>query len=99
MALQNMYNNIQNRGEVTKEKIKNVVLNGAFTFTRDQEEDKCLVSLQYPSKSNVKYNLNEILELRGRALLIAKPKISVMINNKEAVMSKDIMDKFVVQSL
>ncbi|CAB4494063.1 unnamed protein product [Rhizophagus irregularis] len=97
MALQNMYNNIQNRGEVTKEKIKNAVLNGAFTFTRDQEEDKCLVSLQYPSKSNVKYNLNEILELRGRALLIAKPKISVMINNKEAVMSKDIMDKFVVQ--
>ncbi|CAB5396387.1 unnamed protein product, partial [Rhizophagus irregularis] len=97
MALQNMYNNIQNRGEVTKEKIKNAVINGTFTFTRDQKEDKCLVSLQYPSKFNVKYNLNEILELRGRALLIAKPKISVMINNKEAEMSKDIMDKFVVQ--
>ncbi|PKK65362.1 hypothetical protein RhiirC2_68609 [Rhizophagus irregularis] len=97
MALQNIYNNIQNRGEVTKEKIKCAVLNGTFTFTRDQKEDKCLVSLQYPSKSNVKYNLNEILDLRGQALLIAKPKNSVMINNKEAEMSKDVMDKFVVQ--
>ncbi|PKK67516.1 hypothetical protein RhiirC2_835340, partial [Rhizophagus irregularis] len=97
MVLRNMYNNIQNRGEVTKEKIKNAVFNGTFTFTRDQKEDKCLVSLQYPSKSNVKYNLNEILDLRGQALLIAKPKNSVMINNKEAEMSKDVMDKFVVQ--
>ncbi|PKY17154.1 hypothetical protein RhiirB3_521757 [Rhizophagus irregularis] len=97
MALQNMYNNIQNRGEVTKEKIKNAVLNGTFTFTRDQKEDKCLVSLHYPSKSNVKYNLSEILDLRGRALLIAKPKNSVMVNNKEAEMSKDVMDKFVAQ--
>ncbi|PKC60440.1 hypothetical protein RhiirA1_539838, partial [Rhizophagus irregularis] len=97
MTLQNMYNNIQNRGEVTKKKIKNAVLNGTFTFTCDQKEDKCLVSLQYPSKFNVKYNLNEILDLRGRALLIAKPKNSDMINNKEAEMSKDVIDKFVAQ--
>ncbi|PKY54759.1 hypothetical protein RhiirA4_548384 [Rhizophagus irregularis] len=97
MVLRNMYNNIQNRGEVTKEKIKNAVLNGTFTFTRDQKEDKCLVSLQYPSKSNVKYNLNEILDLRGRALLIAKLKNSVTINNKEEEISKDVMDKFIEQ--
>jgi hypothetical protein len=97
MALQNMYNNIQNRGEVTKKKIKDAVLNGIFTFTRDLKEDKCLVSLQYPSKSNVKYNLNEILELRERALLIAKPKNTVIMDNKEAEVSKDVMDKFVAQ--
>ncbi|GBC14823.1 hypothetical protein GLOIN_2v1781959 [Rhizophagus irregularis DAOM 181602=DAOM 197198] len=97
MALQNMYNNIQNRGEVTKEKIKNAVINGTFTFTLNQKEDKCLVSLQYPSKSNVKYNLNEILDLRGRALLIANQKNSDIINNEEAEMSKDVMDKFVAQ--
>ncbi|PKC63659.1 hypothetical protein RhiirA1_537611, partial [Rhizophagus irregularis] len=97
MVLRNMYNNIQNRGEVTKEKIKNAVFNGTFTFTRDQKEDKCLVSLQYPSKSNVKYNLNEILDLRGRALLIAKLKNSVTINNKEEEISKDVMDKFIDQ--
>ncbi|PKB94380.1 hypothetical protein RhiirA5_438939 [Rhizophagus irregularis] len=95
--LRNIYNNIQNRGEVVKEKIKNAVLNGTFTFSRDKKEDKCLVSLQYPSKSNVKYNLNEILNLRGRALLIAKQKNTVMINSKEAEMSKDVMDKFVAK--
>ncbi|PKY29116.1 hypothetical protein RhiirB3_445618 [Rhizophagus irregularis] len=99
MVLRNMYNNIQNRGEVTKEKIKNAVFNGTFTFTRDQKEDKCLVSLQYPSKSNVKYNLNEILDLRGRALLIAKLKNSVTINNKEEEISKDVMDKFIDQEV
>ncbi|PKY27156.1 hypothetical protein RhiirB3_477801 [Rhizophagus irregularis] len=97
MALQNMYNNIQNREKVTREKIRNAVLNGTFTFTRNQKEDKCLVSLYYPSKSNVKYNLNEILDLRGRALVIAKSKNSDMINNKEVEMSKDVIDKFVAQ--
>jgi hypothetical protein len=78
MALQNMYNNIQNRGEVIKEKIKNAVINGTFTVTRDLIEDKCL-------------------DLRGWALLIAKPKNTVMIGNKEVEMSKDVMDKFVAQ--
>ncbi|GBC14826.2 hypothetical protein GLOIN_2v432849 [Rhizophagus irregularis DAOM 181602=DAOM 197198] len=98
MALQNIYNNIQNREEVTKEKIKNAVLNGTFTFTRDRKEDKCLVSLQYPSKFNVKYNLKEILDLRGRALLIvSKPKNTVVINNKETEMFKDVIDRFVTQ--
>ncbi|CAB5385540.1 unnamed protein product [Rhizophagus irregularis] len=98
MALQNIYNNIQNREEATKEKIKNAVLNGTFTFTRDRKEDKCLVSLQYPSKFNVKYNLKEILDLRGRALLIvSKPKNTVVINNKETEMFKDVIDRFVTQ--
>ncbi|PKC00365.1 hypothetical protein RhiirA5_505219 [Rhizophagus irregularis] len=97
VALRIMYNNIQNRGEVTKEKIKNAVLNGTFTFSRDHREDKCLVSLQYPSKSNLKYNLNEILNLRGQALLIANHKNTVMINSKEVEMSKDVIDKFVAQ--
>jgi len=32
MALQNMYNSISNRGEVTKEKIKNAVKNGIYIF-------------------------------------------------------------------
>jgi hypothetical protein len=101
MALRNMYKNISNRGEVTKEKIKNAVLDGTYTFTRDEKEDKCYVSLKYVSKtsktSNVmKYNMNEILDLRGRALLIAKPKISES-DVKEAEMSKIVMDEFVAQ--
>ncbi|GES73776.1 hypothetical protein GLOIN_2v432849 [Rhizophagus clarus] len=97
MKLRNMYKIIENRGEITKEKIMNAVLNGTFTFARTKREDKCLVSLQYPSKSNVKYDLNEILDLRGRALFIAKLKNMTIINNKDADVPKDIMDEFVTQ--
>ncbi|PKY42427.1 hypothetical protein RhiirA4_397377 [Rhizophagus irregularis] len=99
MALRNMYKNISNRGEVTKEKIKNAVLDGIYTFARDEKEDKCYVSLKYiskTSKTNMMYNMNEILDLRGRALLIAKPKLSES-DVKEAEMSKIVMDEFVVQ--
>ncbi|GBB90017.1 hypothetical protein RclHR1_01690002 [Rhizophagus clarus] len=100
MALRNMYKNISNRGEVTKEKIKNAVLDGTYTFARDEKEDKCTVSLKYVSKTSktnvMTYNMNEILDLRGRALLIAKPKISES-DVKEAEKSKIVMDEFVVQ--
>ncbi|PKB91715.1 hypothetical protein RhiirA5_447869 [Rhizophagus irregularis] len=43
--------------------------------------------------------MNEILDLRGRALLIAKPKISEndVISEKDEEISKNIMDDFVVQ--
>ncbi|PKC14796.1 hypothetical protein RhiirA5_495093 [Rhizophagus irregularis] len=100
MALRNMYKNISNRGEVTKEKIKNAVLNGTYTFARDEKEDECFVTLNYISKTNVMmYNINEILDLRGRALLIAKPNINEndIINLKDGKISKNIMDEFVVQ--
>ncbi|GES90916.1 hypothetical protein GLOIN_2v1785271 [Rhizophagus clarus] len=104
MALRNMYKSIENRGEATKEKIKNAVLNGSYTFGRDEKDDKCFVSLKYTSKTSksemiMTYNMNEILDLRGRALLIAKPKISEdgVINEKDEEISKNIMDEFVVQ--
>jgi hypothetical protein len=103
-ALQNMYYNILNRGEVTKEKIKNAVTNGTYTFARDEKGDKCLVSLEYISKNKVKFNLNEILDLRGRALLIAQPKTTVRINENEIISdsdmekSKNIMNEFVAQA-
>ena len=102
MAFQNtMYKNISNRGEVTNEKIKNDALNGIYTFARDEKKDVCLVSLKYPSRSNVKYNLNEILDLRGRALLIAKQKITVRVNendiDSDMEVSRNIMDDFVAQ--
>ncbi|UZO04044.1 uncharacterized protein OCT59_024443 [Rhizophagus irregularis] len=101
MALRNMYKNISDRGEVTKEKIKNAVLNGSYTFGRDEKEDKCFVTLKYTSRTFksemlMTYNMNEILDLRGRALLIAKPKISV-INDKDDEISKNILDEFTVQ--
>ncbi|PKY60054.1 hypothetical protein RhiirA4_550542, partial [Rhizophagus irregularis] len=104
MALRNMYQSIENRGEATKEKIKNAVQNGSYTFGRDEKEDQCFVSLKYTSRTSksemiMTYNMNEILDLRGRALLIAKPKISEndVISEKDEEISKNIMDDFVVQ--
>ncbi|GES73767.1 hypothetical protein GLOIN_2v1785271 [Rhizophagus clarus] len=95
MALRNMYRSITNRREVTKEKIKDAVLKGTFTFTRDKKDDECLVSLQHPSKSNVKYSLNEILDLRGQGLSITKQINTTIINDKEAEIC--IIDEFVIQ--
>jgi hypothetical protein len=101
MALRNMYKNISDRGEVTKEKIKNAVHNGSYTFGRDEKDDKCFVTLKYTSRTSksemtMTYNMNEILDLRGRALLIAKPKISI-INDKDEEISKNILDEFTIQ--
>src|SRR3954449_12114657 len=102
-ALQNIYDNISNRGEVTKEKIRNAVTNGIYTFERDEKGDKCLVSLEYTSKTKMTFNLNEILDLRGRALLIAKPKTTVRVNESDIMndsdmeISRNIMDGFVAQ--
>ncbi|RIA88908.1 hypothetical protein C1645_221634 [Glomus cerebriforme] len=100
MTLRNMYKNISNRGEVTEKKIMSAVLDGTFYFTHDKKEVKCLVSLKYPSKTNMKYNLNEILDLRGRALLIAKLnriKEIDIINDKDEEISKNMMYEFVVK--
>jgi hypothetical protein len=91
MALRNMYNNVSNRGEVTKEKIRNAVINGTFTFTRNRKEDNCLVNLKCRSKYNViNYDLKEIINLRGRALLIKKSKNTIM-------MTDNILDEYVAQ--
>ncbi|UZO24840.1 uncharacterized protein OCT59_017134 [Rhizophagus irregularis] len=93
---QNIYNKIQNGDEDTKEKIKNAVLNGTYTFARDVK-GKCMVFLEYSSKSNVKYNLNEMLDLRRRALLIDESIISKIIIDKEEEVSKNVLDEFIHQ--
>jgi hypothetical protein len=95
MALRNMYNCIHNPRKVTREKVKNAVLNGTFTFVYDQIEDKCLFSLQCP-KFNEKYNLNEILDLHEQALFIANQE-NIIMNDYDTEMSKDIMNQFIIQ--
>ncbi|GBC14226.1 hypothetical protein GLOIN_2v1789429 [Rhizophagus irregularis DAOM 181602=DAOM 197198] len=105
IALRNIYKNIPDRGEVTKEKIKNAVLNGSYTFGSDEKDDKCFVLLNYTSRTSkskvlMTYNMNEILDLRERAsLLIAKrPKPKISVNNKdEEISKKNILDEFTVQ--
>ncbi|CAG8443124.1 10027_t:CDS:10 [Scutellospora calospora] len=100
MALQNMYNNISNRGEVTKEKIRNAVKKGTYTFKRVSKDDRCSVMLTYPSSTESKpYSLNDLHDLRGRALLISKPGAAVDLAaiHGDGDLAKNVMDEFVVQ--
>ncbi|CAG8534868.1 35142_t:CDS:10, partial [Gigaspora margarita] len=101
MALQNMYANISNRGEVTKEKIRNAVKIGTYKFEWKSTDKKCSVNLSYPITKTriVTYNFNDLQDLRGRALLIAKPDITIGDSNggNEKDKTKDIMDEFVRQ--
>ncbi|RHZ80791.1 hypothetical protein Glove_132g18 [Diversispora epigaea] len=103
MAIQNMYKNISNRGEVSKEKIQNAFKKGTYEFGRIDKDEKFTVVLTYPSKdSNVKpYSLSDLQDLRGRALLIAKPTSAVNMrmdaNEEEQIAKAQIMDEFVRQ--
>ncbi|PKY15764.1 hypothetical protein RhiirB3_428014 [Rhizophagus irregularis] len=102
MTLRMTYNTILNRGEITKENIKNIVLNGIYIFVRDERKDKCIVSLKY--SSNVMYNLNEILDLRVRALSIAKKdtdstSIDDILNDYDTVMDDFIFQVDVAQEI
>ncbi|CAG8712194.1 3128_t:CDS:2, partial [Acaulospora morrowiae] len=95
-----MYKNISNRGEVTKEKIKNAVEKGAYTFERTGN-DEFSVTLTYPSRvKKVKpYSLSDLQDLRWRALLIAKPsvRIDTDVDTEEHRARAMIMDEFVRQ--
>ncbi|CAG8489458.1 2568_t:CDS:2, partial [Dentiscutata heterogama] len=97
MALQNMYAAISNRGEVTKEKIYNAVKIGVYEFKWTLKDDTCSATLSYSSKNGVKmtYSMNDLQDLRGRALLIAKPASTIYTEDEEE--SKDIMNEFVLQ--
>ncbi|CAG8527907.1 30424_t:CDS:10, partial [Racocetra persica] len=105
MALQNMYANISNRGEVTKEKILNAVKIGTYKFEWKSTDKKCSVKLSYQitkTKTVITYNFNDLQDLRGRALLIAKPDITNITiggSNDESKKdkTKEIMDEFVRQ--
>jgi hypothetical protein len=107
MALKNLYNNVSKKGEVTKEKIKNAVKKGTYTFERDSNGETCKVTLTYPTvegMSKPSYTLADLHDLRGRALLISKPSTSIDIAANHAPgmeieeeVSKPIMDEFVVQ--
>ncbi|CAG8668949.1 16531_t:CDS:2, partial [Acaulospora morrowiae] len=82
LALQNMYRNIANRGEVTKEKIKNVVTIGLYTFQHVERTDLCEVMLTYDTTQNQprvtdSYNLADLHDLYSRALFIGKSIASV----------------------
>ncbi|KAF0487085.1 e3 ubiquitin-protein ligase [Gigaspora margarita] len=96
--LQNMFRNISNRGEVTKEMIQNAVLRGIFTFEKDDKNDKFIVTLVYQVREadKIKYNMSDLLCLRGCALLITKPA-NMNADLSEEEKSRKIMNEFVLQ--
>ncbi|CAG8703637.1 7531_t:CDS:1, partial [Dentiscutata heterogama] len=106
-ALKNMYENISNRGEVTKERIYYAVTKGEYTFQRiDDEEYKCTATLSYQSHNArdvnalTKYTFNDLQDLRGRALLIAKSPVNTKTSDdssKSSEISAFHMNEFVVQ--
>ncbi|CAG8503791.1 15158_t:CDS:10 [Dentiscutata erythropus] len=99
MALQNMLRNISYIEEVTKEKIQNAVLRGTYTFEKDDKSDKFNVSLVYQARGaadKIKHNMSNLLNLRGRALLITKPA-NINSDLTEGEDSRKIMSEFVLQ--
>ncbi|CAG8447095.1 15140_t:CDS:10 [Dentiscutata erythropus] len=107
-ALKNMYKNISNRGEVTKEKIFYAVTKGVYSFMRiENDEYKCTATLSYPSNNmrdgdtkSTKYAFSDLQDLRGRALLIAKAPVDTKMldeNNMVNEITSSHMTEFVIQ--
>ncbi|CAH1761994.1 12274_t:CDS:10, partial [Entrophospora sp. SA101] len=100
-ALQNLYLNISKKEEVTKDKIINAVEIGVYKFRKEVKDKKCSVVLTYSSKktkTTTTLDFNALHDLRGRALLIAKPaSINTDFNNNIVEKQKKSMDEFVNQ--
>ncbi|CAG8741694.1 10694_t:CDS:2, partial [Racocetra persica] len=109
-ALENLVKNIDNKTEITQERISNSVKKGVFTFKRLENDDKCTATLSYSTrvfagtleKQMTKFTLNDLLDLRGRALLISKPGITLDVDSlgEEGLqhdMAKKTMIEFVDQ--
>ncbi|CAG8470531.1 17412_t:CDS:2, partial [Cetraspora pellucida] len=85
LALQNMHRNIEKRGEVTKERIKNAATIGLYKFEHNELSNSCELTLKYDTTQNQNndaprvaesYNIAELHDLCGRALLIGKSRAS-----------------------
>ena len=74
-SLQDPYNNFANRGEMTKEKIHNAIEHGVFEFEMTSKEEHCRAQMTYTrDEKPVIYGLDELRDLKSRALLIASSK-------------------------
>ncbi|RUS34694.1 hypothetical protein BC938DRAFT_479135 [Jimgerdemannia flammicorona] len=71
LSLQQIHLNISNRGEATKERIKNAV-DGTYIFERAKGDNACSVTLEYVDKGGacVTYSHADLVDLRGRGLLL-----------------------------
>ncbi|CAG8744707.1 30695_t:CDS:2, partial [Racocetra persica] len=81
LALQNIYFSIVNRGEATKERIRDAATKGSYKFYRDENHGRCTVNLVCKDKSGKinSYDLLGLQDLQGQALLIAKQAASAFV--------------------
>lgn len=95
LSLQQIHLNISNRGEATKERIRNAV-SGEYVFERTNGDDTCSVTLQYTDKSGtlVTYSLADLVDLRGRGLLLVDPtnKFGRGFSSEASSKDKEVMD-------
>jgi len=98
MALKNMYESVYNKAYVTKQKIQNAACHGIYEFKKDKKDDDCILMLSYPSDSGImKFKINELQDLRSRALLISKPGVSIGGDNIDNNNVKVKMEEFIAQ--
>ena len=89
-----MYRNFDQKSAITKEVIKNTAIKGSYTFKRDTKGNKCIVLMTYTSnKGQNSYTFNDLQDLHGHALLIAKPTVNLNLS----VVNKCFMNEFVEQ--
>ncbi|CAG8507631.1 2484_t:CDS:2, partial [Racocetra fulgida] len=107
LALQNMHNNITNKGEVTKERIKNAATIGIYRFEHNEKSNTCELTMKYDitqsqqensSRIERSYNMADLHDLYGRALLIGKSRTSDQLPDDDSI--RDIrlhVNQFVTQ--
>ncbi|XP_053405686.1 uncharacterized protein LOC123566607 [Mercenaria mercenaria] len=69
--LKSLYNNVANRGQQTKEVIKNIITKGRFVFMLCTEQDRVMFEVSYKENKN-RFSKQEatISDIRSRALLL-----------------------------
>ncbi|XP_023932493.1 E3 ubiquitin-protein ligase rnf213-alpha-like [Lingula anatina] len=96
-SLKALYANVANRGEMTKEIIRNVLQVGRFKFDL-YGENFCQATVFYKKhKKTTQFGINELNDLRSRALLLVnaeKPKLSKE-DNVNAPMKQLDLERFI----
>ena len=84
-ALKNLYNNIAQRGEMTKKIIRNALMNGAYDFVLSKDEEFCKVSMSYTrdDETLATYDQDELKDLHSRALLMVNSRMSYQTEGHE----------------
>lgn len=73
-GLKRTYGSLANRGEVTKEIVQKAVAGGTYCLSVQDDTGECTLTLTYTSNNSqqkqARYSLDELQDLRSRALLI-----------------------------